>query len=478
MNRWLALTIAALLAVSPQFAGAARDDGLASLRESGKAFAAVARKAGPAVVFIQTEGREQPREDARAEGFPFGDDLFRRFFGDDFPGLSRRAPTRPPRRAIGHGSGFVFAHGPGEVSYVLTNSHVVEDAERIRVRLQDGREFDARVRGIDPKSDVAVLEIPVARAPALAWGDSAALEVGEWVVALGNPFGLSHTLTVGVVSAKGRTSLGINDYEDFIQTDAAINPGNSGGPLVNLDGEVVGMNTAIFSRSGGSLGIGFAIPSNLARAIADQLMTRGRVVRGFLGVTVQALTPELAEALGVRQGQGVLVAQVAPDSPAARAGLQAGDVLRSFDGEPLTDGGHYRNRIALATPGSTVTLGVLRDGRPLTLRARVGQLDDEETLEPAGLHQAIGLAVRALTAAESERARLRAGQGVLVVGVARGSVAALAGIRPGSVILEVNRQPVGNAEEFAAALARSGDARVLLRLSENGQTRSVMLSWR
>lgn len=476
MKNWIVL--AALAGLLLPFPAVSQDDGLASLRQSGKAFAAVARQVGPAVVFIQTESLKEAREERLADDFPFGDDMFRRFFGDDFPGLSRRAPPRQPRRAIGHGSGFVFAHGKDGVSYVLTNNHVVEDAERIRVKLQDGSEYDARIKGVDPKSDVAVLEIRAGRQPALSWGDSAALEVGEWVVALGNPFGLSHTLTVGVVSAKGRTSLGINDYEDFIQTDAAINPGNSGGPLVNLNGEVVGMNTAIFSRSGGSLGISFAIPSNLARNIAEQLVTRGRVVRGYLGVTVQPLTPELAEAKGIRQGQGVLVTQVAPESPAARAGLLPGDVLRSFDGETLADGGHYRNRSALARPGSVVSLGILREGREMLLQATVGQITENAANQQAVLAETIGLAVRGLSSAETERARLKPGQGVLVVAVARDSIAALAGIRPGTLILEVNRTPVGGPAAFAAALEQARDGRVLLRLSEHGQSRFIMLDWR
>ncbi|HET7687130.1 MAG TPA: trypsin-like peptidase domain-containing protein, partial [Candidatus Macondimonas sp.] len=269
----------------------ALDGGVESLRQTGKAFASVARAVSPAVVFIQVEGKASPTALRRFpspfdETWPFGDDLFRRFFGDRFPGFPQIPEQEMPkgeRRVIGQGSGFVFAAKDGlwsDKTYILTNNHVVEDAEKIRIQFQDGREFDATITGRDPQSDVAVLEIEADGLTPLRWGDSSALEVGEWVVAIGNPFGLSHTLTVGVVSAKGRTSLGISDYEDFIQTDAAINPGNSGGPLVNLDGEVVGVNTAIFSRSGGYMGVGFAIPSNLAKAIADQLIEHGEVTRG------------------------------------------------------------------------------------------------------------------------------------------------------------------------------------------------------
>ena len=340
----LALRVALCVAI---LAGpvAARDDGLESLRQTSKAFASVARQVSPSVVFIQVEEkRPMPRDDG-GELSPFGDELLRRFFGDDFPGPSRRVQPRPPRKAIGQGSGFVFSSSGG-VSYILTNNHVVEKAEKIRVKFQDGREYEARIKGTDPKSDVAVLEVAARGLPALRWGDSTRLEVGEWVVAIGNPFGLSHPLTAGVVSAKGRTSLGINDYEDFIQTDAAINPGNSGGPLLNLDGEVVGMNTAIFSRSGGYMGVGFAIPSHLARAMAEQLVATGKVLRGYVGLTVQPLTSDIAEAMGVQDRRGVLVNQVSEGSPAAKAGLRPGDVLVSWDGVPVTDGGQYRNRAA------------------------------------------------------------------------------------------------------------------------------------
>ena len=448
----------------------ALDGGIESLRQTGKAFSAVARKVAPSVVFIQVEERA-PVEEER--DWPFRDDLFRRFFGDDFPGLSRRSAPRKPRHTIGQGSGFVFA-SQGDTAYILTNSHVVEDAHNIRVKFQDGREFDARVKGADPKSDVAVLEVAARGLLTLKWGDSSRLEVGEWVVAMGNPFGLSHTLTTGVVSAKGRTSLGINDYEDFIQTDAAINPGNSGGPLLNLDGEVVGMNTAIFSRSGGYMGVGFAIPSNLARTIAEQLLAQGKVVRGYIGLGVQPLTSDVAEALKLREPRGVLVNQVYADSPAQRAGIRPGDVLLSFDGQDLNDGGHFRNRAALARPGSLVRLGLLRDGLPLEVQVKVGRLD-ESGAERAGAVQALGLSVRGLNYNEAQRLGLN--EAVIVTGVEPGSLVALAGIGPGTLILEVNRKPVGTTTAFTAALAES-EGSVLLRIADNGRSRYVTLRWR
>jgi len=460
-----------LLLLPPVFA--AQDGGIESLRQTGKAFSSVARKVSPSVVFIHVEGRSPDAENGTGD-WPFHDDLLRRFFGDDFPGLARPAPKNP-RRAIGQGSGFVFSTR-GDSAYILTNSHVVEDAERIRVKLHDGREYDAALQGTDPRSDVAVLKVEARGLTALKWGDSAKLEVGEWVVAMGNPFGLSHTLTTGVVSAKGRTSLGINDYEDFIQTDAAINPGNSGGPLLNLDGEVVGVNTAIFSRSGGHMGVGFAIPSNLARIIAEQLLASGRVVRGYIGLTVQPLNMEIAEALQLTQTRGALVNEVQAGSPAEQAGLRAGDVLTHFDGIPLADGGQYRNRAAMATPGSSVTLGLIRDGKPLQIAVQV-RLLDEDAVQRAEAAAALGIAVRGLTPDETHRVRVA--KAVVVTGVAPRSVAALAGIRPGTLILEVNRRPVGSAEEYAAALVENGEAgSVLLRIADNGRSRQVNLRWR
>jgi len=467
------LLLAASLFLTPALTPVlAQEGGIESLRQTGKAFSSVAKKVAPAVVFIQVEGRAGNEDEALQHGWPFQDDLFRQFFGDDFPDLTRPTPGKQ-RRNIEQGSGFVFAHA-GESTFIVTNNHVVENAERIHIKFQDGREFDATLQGADPKSDVAVLRIKASGLPALKWGDSAQLEVGEWVVAMGNPFGLSHTLTTGVVSAKGRTTLGINDYEDFIQTDAAINPGNSGGPLLNLDAEVVGMNTAIFSRGGGNMGVGFAIPSNLAQAIAEQIVANGRVVRGYVGLGVQPLTIEIAEALGLKRQQGVLVNQVNEGSPAERAGVKPGDVLLSFDGVKLNDGNQYRNRAAMASPGSRIALGVIRDGRHENIQVQVGRLD-EAAQQSAETAQAIGVAVRALSAEETRRLRLD--KAVLVTEVEPRSLAALAGIRPGTLILETNRKAVGSPAEFAAALGESAGS-VLLRIAENGFSRYVTLRWR
>ncbi len=475
--RTIILLLIACLALPLQ----ARDDGVESLRETGKAFAAVARKVSPAVVFIQTESRPKAAQRAPFSA-PFDDEFFRRFFGEPFPGVPRGEGPNGQRRAVGQGSGFVFsagASGSSDKTYILTNNHVVEGAEKIRVKFQDGNEFDADITGTDPKSDVAVIEIKTTGLPSLAWGDASKLEVGEWVVAMGNPFGLSHTLTVGVVSAKGRTSLGISDYEDFIQTDAAINPGNSGGPLVNLEGEVVGVNTAIFSRSGGYMGVGFAIPSNLARSIAEQLIDTGEVTRGYLGIIIQPLTSELAESFGLEQSQGILVAQVSENAPAQKAGLKQGDVIVSYQGKPVTNVGDFRNRVSLTPPGTRETLSIVRDGKTMEIAITIGQLSDEQLVAQGSAQTAdeLGLTVQTLTPDLAKQFNARAGEGVVVTQVQPESAAASAGIRAGDVILQVNRQPVDDAAAFERAISGVTDKRALLLIRSGDAQRFVVLNW-
>ena len=481
MNRYILLPFLVLLLVrSP--AVQAHDGGIESLRQTGKAFASVARKVSPSVVFIQVESIEESRS---SHGFssPFSDELFRHFFGDSFPGFPERKPRERRQRKVGQGSGFVFSLDHGifrDRSYILTNNHVIDSADRITVTFEDGRELNATVKGTDPQSDIAVLEVGVSDVPALSLGDSGKLEVGEWVVAIGNPFGLNHTLTAGVVSAKGRSSLGINDYEDFIQTDAAINPGNSGGPLVNLDGEVVGINTAIFSRSGGYMGVGFAIPINMAMGVATQLLQGGEVSRGYLGIGLQQLTPELSDSFGLGGRQGVLVAQVNGGSPAGKAGIRPGDLVVRYQGEPLEDADNFRNRISFTPPGTVAELVVVRGDREITLRVRVGRLEDAATVdrEWKAAADVLGIVVQSMTPELAEKLGGRAGEGVVVTRVRRGSVAGLAGIEPGSVILQVNKQPVNTAGEFAELVNASGDARrVLLLVSRQGTTYYAVLRW-
>ncbi|MBC8211945.1 MAG: DegQ family serine endoprotease [Gammaproteobacteria bacterium] len=459
----------------------AMNGGIESLKQTGKAFSAVAQKVSPSVVFIQVETIKQSRPSPFGEGSPFNDELFKRFFGDRFGGFPQQRSPRQ-QRSLGQGSGFVFSLDSGlfsDKAYILTNNHVVDGASRIRVTFQDGREFDARVKGTDPKSDIAVLEIKVDDVPALKLGDSNRLEVGEWVVAIGNPFGLSHTLTVGVVSAKGRTSLGINDYEDFIQTDAAINPGNSGGPLVNLDGEVIGINTAIFSRSGGYMGVGFAIPINMARGIAEQLLDGGEVTRGYLGVSIQNLTPELADSFGVHSLNGIIVAQVSEDSPAARAGLKQGDLITRYQGEMVRDSASFRNSVSLTRPGSEVELEVLRQGSTRVLQATIGTLDEAAVAAaPASSESSekIGLSVQTISAALAQQFNTEEAKGVVVTRVEPGSLAQLAGIDVGTVIYEINRKPVASAEQFKSMMDDS-KRRALLLVGKADHTRFVVLNW-
>jgi len=466
----------------------ALDGGVESLRQTGKAFASVARTASPSVVFIQVESSDsRPEIGQQSSPFgnelPFGDDLFKRFFGDQFPGELRGKTPQQPHLSIAQGSGFIFRSKDSlffDNTYILTNNHVVEKADKIRVTLQDGREFDAKVTGTDPKSDIAVIEIKTTGLTPLPLGDSAKLEVGEWVIAIGNPFGLSHTLTVGVVSATGRTGIGINDYEDFIQTDAAINPGNSGGPLVNLNGEAIGINTAILSRSGGYMGVGFAIPINLASAIAKQLIDHGEVARGYLGIVIQPLTPDLAKSFNVEESQGILVAQVSKESPAERAGLHQGDIIVAYHGTPVLDVGDFRNRVSLTKPGSLESLTILRDGKRKILTVTIGKLTKEKLVAQGSTQSSdeLGLSVQTLTPQLAEQFGVEESEGVVVTKVEQGSIAATAGIKPGTVIIQVDRKPVKSAEEFKRIVKESShDKRVLLLISQGVMQSFVILSW-
>ncbi|MEZ5490955.1 MAG: DegQ family serine endoprotease [Gammaproteobacteria bacterium] len=477
MNQLTKLVVWGLVVLFSHTAGA--QDGLESLRESSRAFASVAQQVSPSVVFIRTERAVETAQ--RSFNTPFGDDFFDRFFGQPFPGTPQQPPSQ--RRAEGAGSGFVFSVDTGvlnDKAYILTNNHVVEGADSIVVTFNDGREFDAQITGTDPQSDVAVIEIQGADFPALKLGDSADLEVGEWVVAIGNPFGLSHSLTVGVVSALGRTSLGISDYEDFIQTDAAINPGNSGGPLVNLDGEVIGINTAIVSRSGGYQGIGFAIPSNLASLIADQLMQSGEVSRGYLGITIQDLNADLARSFDLDSTQGILVAQVSPDSPAAAGGLEQGDIIVQYQGEDVLSVGAFRNQVSLTAPGTEARLTVIRNGQRRNLSVTIGALEGAQVASRDSVESAdeVGITVQTITPELARQFDMTAVEGVVVTQVAPGSVAEQAGIQAGMIVLEVNRNRINSAEAFNRAIQDSADEqRVLLLIRTSGGQRYVVLEW-
>jgi len=444
------------------------DEQVISMAEGlSKAFEQVATAVSPAVVHISTSKTVKvPRY-----RFPFGDDPFEEFFGRRFPRAFRR-PRQFKQNALGSG---VIVSPDG---YILTNNHVVSDADELKVTLSDKSEFEAEIVGTDPDSEVAVIKIDGKNLPYAKLGDSDSLKVGHWVVAIGNPFGFDRTVTVGVVSATGR-SLGMQAYEDFIQTDAAINPGNSGGPLVNLRGEVIGINTAIVTRSGGYQGLGFAIPSNMAKSVMDDLIKEGRVVRGFLGVQPQDIDDELADSLGLKSREGALVTEVVPDTAAEKAGIQNGDVILKFDGKKITDSKCLRNVVAATPVGKKVEIVVSRKGKTITLTGEVG--DRSEHIAAAGGRPIkakgdFGITVQANTPALREQLGIEETDGVIVSDVEPGSPADEKEIRPGSVILEVNRKPVNSVAQFRAEMAKADPKKgVLLLVRERGVNRFVPL---
>ncbi|MHC4879142.1 MAG: Do family serine endopeptidase [Planctomycetota bacterium] len=363
------------------------DDVVKSLKDQSLAFAAIDQATSAAVVSIRVERTASAssgsmRVPFEGESDPFNEDFLRQFFGGNVPRqfpFHQFGPGQQPhmqRRAVsGQGSGFIVSSD----GTVITTHHVISDADQIVVRLNDDRELTATIVGSDPHTDVAVLHVDAEGLPTVQWGDSDQLQVGEWVLASGAPFGLTHTLTAGIVSATGRSSVGIADYEDFIQTDAAINPGNSGGPLLNLNGQVVGMNTAIFSKSGVYMGVGFAIPVNMVQHVSTQIIAHGSVTRSYLGVLIQPLTQELAESFGVSKTHGALVGAVQPGSPGERAGLKAGDIITAIEEKRFEDVGRLRNAIALLSPGQNVDVAIIRDGNEQRLTVMLAELPDADS---------------------------------------------------------------------------------------------------
>ncbi len=431
-------------------------------------FPDIVEKALPTIVTVYSE--QTIRVQYQDPGF-FGwdDDFFRRFFGMPDPAPRNREPQYREYRRQGLGSGVVVT----EDGYILTNNHVIAQADEIKVKISgDDVEYIAEVVGTDEKSDLAVLKIePEVALKSAKLGDSNEIRIGEWVLAIGHPFELDHTVTAGIISAKGRNRMGITDYEDFIQTDAAINPGNSGGALINLRGEVIGINTAIASRTGVYSGIGFAIPVNMARIIMDQLIDRGYVSRGYIGVGIQDITPDLAIAFDLDEPSGVLVTRVMPDSPGDKAGLLSGDIILSLDGEHLATGSDLRNRVAEKQPGSKISLRIIRDGKEKDIDVTLTELpgtekiaeEIEETLPQAD----IGLE---LSVAEESSAREYGFQeGLFIDDVEPGSQADKAGIIPGDILFEVDRNPVGTVAEYERQLAKIyGKKPVLLLIGRGG----------
>lgn len=437
----------------------------------GQSFVEIAKAVKPAVVNIYAT-----KSTGRGDGphaMPFDDPFFRRFFGDEFFRRFDQQPKERKERGLGSG---VIVDSSG---LIITNNHVVGKADEIRVTLSDKREFKAKLIGTDPKTDIAVVRIEATGLPTVAWADSDKLEVGEFVLAVGNPFGLTQTVTLGIVSALGRAA-GIAEYEDFIQTDAAINPGNSGGALVNVRGELVGINTAIFSQSGGNMGIGFAVPSNMAQSIMTQLVQTGKVVRGWLGVSIQELTPELASQFGIGETKGVLVSDVMDDSPAKKAGFERADVIVEYDGKPMDSPTHLRNAVAQTPVGKKVSVKIIRNKKPKTIEltigeqpksmAQNGEAEEGESATPSGVLSSLD--VRELTDDLASRYGLKSDErGVVIVRVKPGSTAEELGVREGDVIVEVNRQAVTSVKSYERIAGKlPKDQSVLLLLKRKGRT--------
>lgn len=438
-----------------------------SVREDEKGFTSVAKKAIPAVVFIKTQGQVQNDDEGAPFRFqhpfdPFGEDFFQRFFGA--PRGWRGQPNAPQ---MSQGSGFlVSADG-----YIMTNAHVVKNAEKIVAVLNDGREMDAVLVGADPHTDIAIVKIDGRDFPYLTLGNSDGIDIGEWVIAIGSPFQLEASLTVGVVSAKGRQNLRLADLEDFIQTDAAINPGNSGGPLLDLNSEVIGINSAICSRNGGYMGIGFAIPSNMAKHVMEQLIDKGVVTRGFLGVSLQPVDKDIADGFGLSKPEGVLVSDVVKDSPADKAGLKQGDIILECNKTPIKSAQSFRNEVSLSSPGHGITLKVNRKGQILNLPVTLGTATDEVATN--SILRRLGMDVENMTADIAKQLGYTSrDEGVVITNVKPGSLAALAGLRTGYLIQAVNHRRVANVSEFNDALNQvDKNKRVLLLVRHGNMTR-------
>ena len=461
----LGIVAAAVLA-----AGAVEAKKVDVLKETGRAFSEVAKEALPAVVFVEVEATiEVPRRNYR---HPLED-----FFGRGYHGY-RQDDTEPHTyQQQGQGSGFIISKD----GYILTNNHVVNDADRITVTLADGREFQAKLVGSDPKTEVALIKIEDGgELPAVPLGDSDKLEVGEWVIAAGNPFGLSQTITAGIVSAKGRDETGIAEYGNFIQTDAAINPGNSGGPLLDIDGRVVGINTAIYTRTGGYMGIGFAIPINQAVNIKDQLIKDGKVSRSVLGVYIQEVDEDLAKSFGLEEKGGILISSIMEGSAADEAGLEQGDIVVEFNGVAVDKLGRFRNRVAATPPNSEVKLKVFREGEYMTITATTKEMepdsDDGAEVVDDSVLEKLGLSVDSLISEAAEHLDFDDDvEGILVTEVEQGSPAWRAGLQPGQVITSVNRQGIGSVKEFKQAVAASEGERILLLVTDGRSSRFIVV---
>jgi len=423
-------------------------------------FSELAEKVRPGVVNIQVAKKIKNINFGfrHFSGAPFGE---KNPFGDFFGPFSEENPPRGfEQRSVG--SGFVMSRE----GYILTNNHVVEDADQIKVKLTNGKEYDGKIIGRDPKTDLALIKIKASSdLQPLNLGNSDDLKVGSWVVAVGSPFGLEQTVTAGIVSAKGRV-IGSGPYDNFIQTDASINPGNSGGPLINMKGEVVGINTAIIASG---QGIGFAIPINMAKEVAPQLQEKGHVTRGWLGVSIQEVTPALAKSFDLKEKKGALVAQVVSGSPAEKAGIEQGDVIVEFDGKEVTDSKDLPRIVASTPIGKAVTIKLLRNGKALDRQVKVGEMEEKVEVAKAPSHKSLGITVQNLTPEIAKGLGLKKDTGVVVTRVEPGSPASDAGIQTGDLVQEVNRKPVKNVEDFVQKIEKAKGQGNVLFLIQRGQ---------
>ncbi len=441
-----------------------------------EAFREAAKRVMPAVVSISTS------QTVTAPVSPFGDlpdDFLRRFFGaepDQGGSTPGNGPTRKYQRQ-GLGSGVIVdAEG-----HILTNNHVVDNADEITVHLSDGRELKAKVIGRDAPTDVAVIQIKAEKLPVAQLGDSDKVQVGDWVIAVGAPFGLEETVTAGIISATGRHNVGISDYESFLQTDAAINPGNSGGPLVNMRGQVIGLNTAIASRSGGYMGVGFAVPVDLAREVMKRIIETGHVTRGWLGVGIQKLTPEMAETKGLKTAEGALINQTFEGGPADKAGLKTGNVIVEFDGKAVKGPSDLQNTVAWIAPGAKADIVVMRDGQKKTFKVTVEKRTEaavaaatETPGAPAGLKD-LGLEVSNITPEATQRYGYKTGQGVLITKVDPGGLASAAGLEAGMLILKAGDAKVTSVAELKEAMGKVNLAKGVPMLVRSGASQMFVL---
>ncbi len=452
--------------------------GVAKTTDFRLGFSEVAKEATAAVVYIKVE------KDVKIGGMQgygnmfefFGDDSSRRFF-NPYRNYGQQGGGQTYKQR-GQGSGFLISKD----GFILTNTHVVGDMDKITVKLADGREFDAKRIGADSRTEVALIKIEADEdLPFLKAGDVDKLNIGEWVIAIGNPFGLNKTLTVGVVSAKGRSNIGITDYEDFIQTDAAINPGNSGGPLLNVDGEVIGINTAIYSQSGGYMGIGFAVPIDMALNIKDQLVSNGYVKRGYIGVYLNPgeVTKEMAAQFGYDQSGGVLIADVLKDGPADKAGIKSGDIIVELEGEKVEDNASFRRNVARIMPDKKAKFTIVRDGKRKDVTIKVGLLpnDDHAQEESAQVLEQIGFKMQPINEEIAGQLGYKDEKGLVVTEVFPGSDAEEKGIKVGMLIMEVNRQEVETLEDFEKAAKSSKDGNILLRVKAGKSTMFISLNF-